>query len=103
MHITVFRNRKRASMDAEGYASDSERMVELASQQKGFIAYRRYASEEGESLSIAEWETEADARAWGSHPEHLAAQGKGRRDYYQSYTVYSCPDPTVRHFERDGE
>jgi len=103
MHITIFRNRKRLGMNASAYALDSERMVELASKQQGFLAYRRYVSDDGESLSIAEWETEKDARAWGRHPEHVAAQGQGRADYYESYTVYSCNDPCVRHFERDRE
>jgi len=100
MHITVFRNRKRAGMDAAGYADDSDRLVELASQLKGFLAYRRYTSEDGEAVSIAEWETEEDARAWGRHPEHVAAQGRGRQDYYESYTIYSCTDPRVTHFDR---
>ena len=101
MFLVVFRNRKRPGMDAEGYADDSARLVDLASRQKGFLAYRRYTSEDGESLSIAEWETEEDARAWGRHPEHMVAQGKGRQDYYQSYTVYSCTDPRISHFDRD--
>jgi heme-degrading monooxygenase HmoA len=101
MHMTVFRNRKRSGMDSASYARDSERMVELASQQRGFIAYRRYTSDDGESLSIAEWETGEDARAWGRHPEHVAAQNRGRDDYYESYTVCSCDDPRVRHFQRN--
>lgn len=100
MHITVFRNRKRADMDTASYAVDTERLVELASRQTGFLAYRRYTSEDGEALSIAEWETEEDARAWGRHSEHLAAQGRGRRDYYESYTIYSCTSPRINHFDR---
>jgi heme-degrading monooxygenase HmoA len=100
MHMTVFRNRKRSGMDSAAYARDSERMVELASQQKGFLAYWRYTSDDGESLSIAEWETEEDAKAWGRHPEHVAAQGRGRSDFYESYAVYSCNDPRVHRFQR---
>ena len=100
MHLTVFRNRKRSDIDMADYGADAQRMVQLAQTQKGFISYRHYGSDDGESVSIAEWETEADARAWGRHPEHAAAQGKGRKEYYQSYTVYSCTEPRISSFER---
>ena len=102
MHLTVFCNRKRAGLDLAAYGADSERMIELAKAQKGFLSYRRYTSDDGESVSIAEWETEADARAWGRHREHAAAQGKGRAEYYESYTVYSCTDPRISSFERNS-
>jgi len=101
MYFNVFRSRKRAGFDAETYAADGARMEALARVQKGFIAYRRYASADGEGLSMSEWETEADARAWARHPEHVAIQARGRSDYYESYVVYSCADPQIRRFPRD--
>jgi heme-degrading monooxygenase HmoA len=100
MYFNVFRHRKRAGYDAEAYAADAARMEALASAQQGFIAFRRYAASDGEYLSLSEWETEADARAWARHPEHAAIQARGRSDYYESYVVYSCADPEVRRFER---
>jgi heme-degrading monooxygenase HmoA len=100
MYLNVFRNRKRAGMDAGAYAADAERMEALARTQKGFIAYRSYAARDGETLSMSEWETEADARAWQRHAEHAVVQARGRSDYYESYTVYSCADVRVTHFDR---
>jgi heme-degrading monooxygenase HmoA len=100
VYVNVFRSRKRASFDAEAYAADVARMEALARTQKGFIAYRRYMASDGESLSMTEWETEADAHAWGRHPEHVAVQAKGRAEYYESYAVYACVDPQVRRFAR---
>jgi heme-degrading monooxygenase HmoA len=76
-------------------------MEAVARTQKGFIAYRRYMGDDGEGLSMTEWETEADAHAWGRHPEHVAVQAKGRADYYESYVVYTCVDPQLRRFERE--
>jgi heme-degrading monooxygenase HmoA len=87
-------------MDAAAYAADAARMEALARTQKGFIAYRSYKAEDGETLSMSEWETEADARAWQRHADHTLVQARGRSDYYESYTVYSCADPSVRHFDR---
>ncbi len=100
MFINVFINRKRPGYDAASYAADSERMMALAQAQPGFVSYRRYSSGDGEDVSISEWESEDAARAWGRHPEHLAAQGRGRSDYYQSYTTYNCADPRISHFDR---
>ena len=64
------------------------------------IAYRRSTWADGESPVDDRMETEADARAWGRHPEHVAVQAKGRSEYYESYVVYSCVDPQVKRFER---
>src|SRR5215472_16838745 len=100
MYFNVFRSRKREDLDAEAYAADAARMEALARAQKGFIAFRRYGAADGESLSISEWETEEDARAWARHPEHAAIQSRGRSEYYESYVVYSCVDPLIRHFNR---
>jgi heme-degrading monooxygenase HmoA len=100
MYLNVFRSRKRADIDADSYAADADRMEKLARRQKGFMAFRRYASQDGESLSISEWESEEDALAWAHNVEHATVQERGRSDYYESYTVYSCATPQVRRFDR---
>ena len=100
MYLNVFRSRKRADMDAAAYAADAARMEALARAQKGFVAFRTYRAEDGETLSMSEWETEADAQAWRRHAEHAMVQARGRREYYECYTAYSCVDPTIRHFDR---
>jgi heme-degrading monooxygenase HmoA len=101
MYFNVFRTRKRAGYDEAAYLADVARMEALARTQKGFLAYRRYRADDGEGLSMTEFETEEDARAWGRHPEHVAMQAKGRAEYYESYVVYACVDPRVMRFERE--
>jgi heme-degrading monooxygenase HmoA len=103
MYVNVFRSRKRANYDAAAYAADAARMEALARAQKGFISFRTYAAEDGETLSMSEWATEEDARAWQRNAEHVAVQSKGRADYYETYTVYSCREPQVRSFNRRGD
>jgi len=100
MFLVVFRNRKLPSMDAAAYADDARRMAELAAAQPGYLGFKSYAAEDGEVVAISEWADEASARAWGRHPEHAPVQAKGRAEYYQNYTVFSCADPRVHHFER---
>lgn len=100
MFLVIFRNRKRAGMDAAAYAADGARMEALARAQPGFLGFKSYTAEDGEAVALSEWESEAAARAWGRHAEHAAVQGQGRSDYYESYTLFACDDPRIHHFER---
>jgi heme-degrading monooxygenase HmoA len=102
MYLTVFRNRKRPDMDRAAYDTDNARMEELAAGMPGFISIKGFVAEDGEVVAISEWESEEAARAWGSHPEHARVQTRGRSEYYDSYTLYSCPDTRVRSYERPG-
>ncbi|VWX55000.1 antibiotic biosynthesis monooxygenase [Novosphingobium sp. 9U] len=102
MFLVVFRNRKRAEMDAAAYAADAAHMAALAAVQPGYSAFKSYTAEDGEVVAISEWEDEASARAWGRHAEHAVVQGRGRADYYESYTVFACPEPRVHGFSHEG-
>lgn len=99
MYLNVFRSRKRADHDAAAYAADAARMGELATAQPGFIDYKSFSAADGESVTISVWADEAAARAWSAHPEHRAAQARGRGDYYAQYVMYSCADAVERRFE----
>ena len=100
MFLVVFRNRKRAGIDAAAYDADAARMEQLASQQPGYLSFKSYKAEDGEDVALSEWVDEAAARAWGRQTEHLAVQDRGRADYYESYTLYACAHPRTNHFER---
>lgn len=102
MFLVVFRNRKRADIDAHAYARDAEAMEALARAQPGFLSFKSYTSEDGEVIALSEWTDEASARAWGRHAEHAAVQGRGREGYYESYTLFACDSPHVRSFGERG-
>jgi heme-degrading monooxygenase HmoA len=99
MYLTVFRNRKRADMDVAAYQADNARMEELAAKAPGFISIKGFVADDGEIVAISEWESEEHAKAWGRHAEHAAVQARGRSNYYECYTLYSCTDPKVRRFQ----
>lgn len=103
MYLTVFRNRKRADIDMAAYEADNARMEELARAMPGFISIKGYAGADGEIVALSEWEDEAAAKAWGSHPEHARVQARGRAEYYECYTLFSCTNAKVRHYERPPE
>ena len=99
MFLVVFRNRKRADLDAAAYSADANRMEELARNQPGFLSFKSYTSDDGEVIALSEWENAEAARAWGSQPDHAVVQGKGRAQYYESYTLYTCDNPRTHRFE----
>lgn len=102
MYLTVFRNRKRPDMDAAAYAADNARMEELGRASPGFVSIKAFTAEDGEVVTISEWDSREAAQAWGRHGEHRAVQARGQRDYYAEYTLYSCDNPAIRQFERGG-
>jgi len=103
MFLVVFRNRKRADVDPAAYEAEAERMQALAAAQPGYLGFKSYTAEDGEVISMSEWQDAASARDWGRVAEHRAAQQRGRSAYYAEYTLYACDEPHVRHFvAKDG-
>lgn len=101
MFLVVFRNRKRAGIDAAAYAADAAAMDALARAQPGFLSVKSYLADDGEVVTISEWESEAAAKQWGRHPDHAKVQARGVAGYYEQYTLFSCNEPGVTHFGRD--
>jgi heme-degrading monooxygenase HmoA len=99
MYLVVFRNRKRADVDRFAYETDAIAMHELAVARPGFLSFKSYVAEDGETVAISEWESREAALDWRRMAEHLEVQAKGREQYYESYTVFGCDEPHVRHFE----
>lgn len=99
MYLVVFRNRKRADMDAEAYAADSAEMEAMAQAQPGYRSFKSYTAEDGEVVALSEWDSEDAARSWGRQAEHLAVQRKGRKAYYAEYTLFACAHPRTHQFK----
>jgi heme-degrading monooxygenase HmoA len=102
MFLVVFRNRKRAGIDAAAYFADAARMEALARAQPGFLSFKGYTADDGEVIALSEWESAAAARSWDQHPDHAITQARGRAEYYQDYTLYTCDNPRTHRFERTG-
>jgi heme-degrading monooxygenase HmoA len=89
MTVVVFRNRLREEAVDE-YEEWAARMVELASQAQGFVSIKTFAADDGERVSVVEFESEDDAARWGEHPEHRIAQKLGRERFYSDFTLQVC-------------
>ena len=51
---------------------------------------RKASTSSRERVTIVEFESEAAQRAWAAHPEHIAAQKKGREQFYLEYRIQVC-------------
>jgi heme-degrading monooxygenase HmoA len=89
MIITVFRSRLKPGVRDE-YMAMLERMTELARTMPGYISHKGYFADDGEKLTIVEFEHEEGMRAWRANPEHLAAQRLARTKFYTEYHVQVC-------------
>jgi heme-degrading monooxygenase HmoA len=71
-----------------GYAKAATRMLELARSMPGFLGVESAREEVG--VTVSYWESLDAIRAWRDHPEHLAAQARGRADWYRNFTTRVC-------------
>ena len=74
--------------DDEGYSTTSERMLELAKQQPGFLGIESARNEIG--ITVSYWESLEAIRNWKQNTEHLFAQKQGREKWYEHYKVRVC-------------
>jgi heme-degrading monooxygenase HmoA len=89
MIVTVFRSRLRPEVRDE-YVALVDRMNEIARTMPGYISHKGFFADDGERVTIVEFEHEEGLRTWRSNPEHMAAQRQAREKYYTEYHVQVC-------------
>jgi heme-degrading monooxygenase HmoA len=89
MIVTVFRSRLRPGVRDE-YVVLVDQMEKLARTMPGYISHKGFSADDGERVTIVEFEHEAGQRAWRTNPEHLAAQRLARQKYYTEYHIQVC-------------
>ena len=99
MIVTVFRSRLMPGLQEE-YVALVDRMQQIAKTIPGYISHKSFWADDGERVTIVEFEHEEGQRAWRMHPEHLAAQKQGRVKYYETYDVQVCNVLHEAHFDR---
>jgi heme-degrading monooxygenase HmoA len=100
MIVTVFRSRLMPGVREE-YVALVDRMVELAATMPGYISHKGFFAEDGERVTVVEFEHEEGMRTWRMHPEHRAAQKKAREVYYSEYSVQVCNVVRESKFSRE--
>jgi heme-degrading monooxygenase HmoA len=67
----------------QGYAEMANKMVELASQQPGFLGIE--SAREDVGITVSYWSDLESIKKWKTHPEHVEAQKLGHELWYSEF------------------
>lgn len=68
-----------------GYSEMADRMLALAMQQPGFLGVE--SAREDVGITVSYWADIASIKDWKANTEHLTAQQKGRKHWYEEFKV----------------
>ena len=89
MIVTIFRSRLRPE-HAEDYAKVAAAMSAAAKTMPGYISHKGFTAEDGERMTIVEFESIEPHRAWAEDEGHRAAQQLGRERFYSEFSIQVC-------------
>jgi len=89
MIVTVFRSRLNPDF-SDDYAEMSKRMSSLAQTMPGYISHKSFTAEDGERVTIVEFESMEGQLVWRNNAEHAEARVRGRTTFYDEYKVQVC-------------
>jgi len=69
----------------KGYGKISDRMIELVSQQDGFLGFESAREELG--ITVSYWKNEKSIKNWKANLEHQEAQKLGKEVWYRQYKI----------------
>lgn len=89
MIVTVFRSRLKPEAQDE-YGQWAGRIGALAMSMPGYIAHKIFTAPDGERVTLVEFETEEQVRAWSAQADHVQAKRRGRAAFYSEYRIQVC-------------
>jgi heme-degrading monooxygenase HmoA len=89
MIVTVVRSRLAPSVQDE-YDPMAREMSELARSIPGHISHKGFVAEDGERVTIVEFESEKALHEWKVHPRHLEAKRLGFTKFYSTFSYQTC-------------
>jgi len=85
-YFAVIFSSKRKPGD-HGYQLVAQRMEELARAMPGFLGIESTRGDDGFGITVSYWRDETAVSGWREHAEHLLAQARGKRDWYEHYEI----------------
>jgi len=89
MIVTIFRSRLNPDPQAE-YGPMAKRMSELVQGIPGYMSHKGFVAEDGERITIVEFESEEALNGWRIHPEHAKAKRRGVESFFSDYKIQIC-------------
>ena len=84
--VTVFRSRPRPGVES-AYEPVSHEMSRIVASMEGFTDQKSYVAQDGERVTLVRFSDRHCQRRWTQHPDHLAAQDRGRQEFYSWYDI----------------
>ncbi|WP_026584775.1 antibiotic biosynthesis monooxygenase family protein [Bacillus sp. J33] len=81
-----------------GYGEMAEKMVELASEQKGFLGVES-ARDNDLGITVSYWESLDAIKNWKENAAHKVAQERGKKEWYKSFALRVCKVERDNFFE----
>ncbi|MCB5174938.1 antibiotic biosynthesis monooxygenase family protein [Microvirga lenta] len=100
MIVVVFRSRLQPGVE-KTYTETAQSVVPAAMEVPGYISHKVFTAEDGERVTIVEYESEDAMKDWARDPRHVAAKRLGRQDFYADYKVQICSLLRERSFKRE--
>src|SRR5262245_49335970 len=89
MILTIFRSRLRPE-NQKDYSVWAASMHDLAITMPGFISIKTFTAEDGERVSLVEFDSEESVKHWREQTDHRQAQELGRKSFYSEYRIQVC-------------
>ena len=89
MIVAVFRTRMNPGVEEE-YGPMAKRMSELVRTIPGYISHKSFVADDGERVTIVEFESEEALHKWRVHPEHAKAKKRGIESFFSDYKFQIC-------------
>jgi heme-degrading monooxygenase HmoA len=100
MVIVVFTITPRPDIRVAEYEETAARMVEIVSSMPGFLGMD-YAETEGREQLVVRFDSHETLASWRNHPEHKAAQQRGRERFFAHYRIEVCDEVRSYDFHAD--
>jgi heme-degrading monooxygenase HmoA len=84
----------------EGYGDMATRMIDLASEQPGFLGVESARGADGLGITVSYWASEEAIANWRAQAEHRVAQAHGRGKWYEQFITRVAKVERVRQFGR---
>jgi len=83
----------------DGYSEMSDKMVEMAQEQEGFLGMESARNEIG--ITVSYWRDLDSIRKWRDNADHTFAREKGRKEWYKSFKTRIARVERDYGFERE--
>jgi heme-degrading monooxygenase HmoA len=82
----------------KGYGEMAEKMVELATKQKGFLGVES-ARDNDLGITVSYWQSLDSIKNWKENSAHKVAQERGKKEWYKNLALRVCKVERDNFFE----